>query len=439
MINRTNELAILNEEYKKDGLVFSVIYGEYGVGKTTLLSKFMENKPHVYFSVTLGRLELQYLFLAKQVLKLFSKEELYTAELETFEKILEFLRDNIQGEKLVFVIDGVQNLYKLNKNFSSEFAKHLDNELRNTNIHLVISGSESIMYSEIINQMSPLFGRNSTSINLTPLPFESIKELYPAVNKEEQMRIFSIFGTKPLYLSFYNGNLDYVDNLEQIVLDKHSYLYIKPQLLLATEVGEENSMYFAILDAIAQGNTKVGKIAKKVGVEASMLPKYFQKLIKHDILYKELPILTYNVKKSRYGRYKIKDRYLLFWFTYIYRNFGYLELTKTKEILDEIINTFDEKIVLLAFKDYIKEAILLDPEKYIGFKPSKIGKQWTNQIEIDLVAFNDTDIAYIECRWDLEESHVKVTTKLEEKAKRIKAGKRVKHYFVFTRTNYLKG
>ena len=48
-INRTEELQSLEQEYKRKGGSFVVIYGRRRTGKTTLIRKFLENKPGIYY------------------------------------------------------------------------------------------------------------------------------------------------------------------------------------------------------------------------------------------------------------------------------------------------------------------------------------------------------------------------------------------------------
>ncbi len=55
-INRTNELKSLEDEYSKENATFSVVYGRRRVGKTSLLSKYIENKPSIYLYITLSDL-----------------------------------------------------------------------------------------------------------------------------------------------------------------------------------------------------------------------------------------------------------------------------------------------------------------------------------------------------------------------------------------------
>ena len=53
-IGRERELATLERLYRKSGFQFPAIYGRRRVGKTTLISRFVEDKPTVFFTAIEG-------------------------------------------------------------------------------------------------------------------------------------------------------------------------------------------------------------------------------------------------------------------------------------------------------------------------------------------------------------------------------------------------
>jgi len=169
---------------------------------------------------------------------------------------------------------------------------------------------------------------------------------------------------------------------------------------------------------------------------SSYLTKYLQKLIELDILTKEIPITETNPLKSKFGRYTIKDKFLNFWFYYVFKNYNYLEIEQTQAVLDEIELNFNDRFVSFAFEDFVIEDILMTPQKYLDFIPTKIGRWWNNKEEIDIVAFNDTHIAFIECKWQNSVNTQSIKTKLIQKSHNIKHSKEAS-YLVITKEMYL--
>lgn len=435
-INRITELESLEEEYSKKTSSFSVIYGRRRVGKTSLISKFIENKPHIYLYITLADLNSQLDSFIEQVKNHVDDSMKEFINFDSFEKAIEFLSTIKLEKKLVFVIDEYQYLVSKDKAFSSKLQKLWDTKLQNSNIYLILCGSVlSMMHSEVLSYDAPLYGRRTSQFNIKPIKFKYISDFIPSISKLEQMYIYSSFGTIPKYLNEYDNNLSFMKNVEKKILNKNSYLYSEGNFLLKDEISEPAS-FFSILKSISLGNRKIGHIGSSLGVSSSYLSKYMQKLIDLDIVEKQIPITEKNPHKSKSGLYKIKDKFLNFWFYYVYKNYNYLEIEQTKYVLEEIETNFNDRFVSFAFEDYVIEDILDNPKKYLDFVPLKVGHWWNNKEEIDVVAFDDRNIAFIECKWQNSVNVEQVKTKLIQKAKDLHEDKNP-FYLVITKKDYL--
>jgi AAA+ ATPase superfamily predicted ATPase len=161
------------------------------------------------------------------------------------------------------------------------------------------------------------------------------------------------------------------------------------------------------------------------------------KLIELGIVKKEVPITQTNPSKSRFGLYKIKDKFLNFWFYYVYKNYHYLEIEQIEPVIDEIKMNFNDRFVSFAFEDFVLEDIVQKPLKYLKFTPIKIGRWWNNKQEIDIVAFDNNNIAFIECKWQNNVEKEKVKNDLIIKSKDLINDKQA-YYLVVTKEDYLK-
>lgn len=437
-VNRIDELNLLENEYQKKHATFSVIYGRRRVGKTALISKYIEDKIHIYFYATEGNLLGQLENFSKEILKLTNFTYAKNIKFDTFEEALEFFSEIKLDKKIVLAIDEYQNLCKLDKSFSSMLQKVWDTKLSKLNIHLILCGSVfSMIQSEILAYDAPLYGRRTSNIHLKAVKFKYLDEFLPTLSKLELMNVYASFGTIPKYLQMYEIDKNFTQNLEDNILDKNSYLYSEGNFLLKSEINDIGS-YFSILESISKGNTKVGDIASSLGVHSSYLPKYLSNLMELDIITKEIPVTEVNPLKSKFGRYRIKDKFLNFWFYYVYKNYSYLEINQIQIVLDEIEKNFNDRFVSFAFEDYIYEEILYNPTKYLEFIPTKVGRWWNNKEEIDLVAFNDENIVYIECKWQNKVDKKKVEKQLIEKSKLIKTDKK-EYFLVLSKEDFLSG
>ncbi len=435
-INRTKELEKLNSEYQSQKSSFSVIYGRRRIGKTALISEFIKDKPHIYLYITQSDLTTQLEAFTNQIKAFLPKNLKEHIKFDSFEKAIEFLPNLNLSEKLVLVIDEYQNLTLKDKAFSSKLQMLWDTILKDTNIYLILCGSVlSMMQSEVLNYSSPLYGRRTSQLHIKAILFDHIKAFLPTVSKLDQMLIYTSFGTIPKYLNEYDQNMSFIENIEQKILNKNSYLYSEGNFLLKDEINDSAS-YFSIIESISKGNTKIGQIASSLGVNSSYLSKYMLKLIELDIVEKQTPVTESNPLKSKFGRYKIKDNFLNFWFYYVYKNYSYLEIEQTQIVLDEIELNFNDRFVSFAFEDFMIEQILQNPLKYLDFVPKKVGRWWNNKEEIDIVAFDDENIAFCECKWQNSVNEQKIKNQLIEKSTNIKTEKE-KQYLVFTKNRYL--
>ena len=435
--NRKNELETLEKEYARDSSAFSVIYGRRRVGKTALIHAYIQNKPNIFLYATEASFLIQLENIKPQLLKLIDKKYLQDIKLESFEQFFSLLLEYDFKEKLVLVIDEYQNLCKIDSSFSSLLQKIWDMQLKDKNIHIILCGSViSMMHTEVLNYSAPLYGRRTSNIHLKALNFRYIKDFIPNLSPEDEMNIFASFGTIPKYLELYDKNLSFKENLKENIFNKNSFLYSEGYFLLKQEIAEITT-YFSILETISKGETKIGNIASRLQVPTTSLTRYLIKLIDLDILVKETPVLGKNPLKSKMGRYKFKDRFLNFWFYYVYKNFNFLEMSQMDTVLKEIELNFNDRFVSFAFEDYVLEEIELNPKKYIDFTPNKVGRWWNNKEEIDIIAFNDENIAFIECKWQNSVNKERVKHKLIEKAKDLSQDK-IASYLVISKEDYKK-
>ena len=435
-INRIEELKALKDEYTKDSATFSVMYGRRRVGKTSLISKYIEDKLSIYLYITLSDLNSQLKAFTQQIKKLVDEPISKHLKFESFEEALEFLGTLKFEKKLVLVIDEYQYLAQLDKAFSSKLQRVWDMYLKDSNIHLILCGSVlSMMHSEVLAYNSPLYGRRTSQFHIKAIKFNYLKEFVPKCSKLELMQIYASFGSIPKYLNEYDSSMNFMQNIERKILNKNSYLYSEGNFLLKDEISDARS-YFSILESISKGNTKIGHIGSFLGLASSYLTKYMQRLIELDIVEKEVPVTETNPLKSKFGRYKIKDKFLNFWFFYVFKNYNYLEIEQKQAVLDEIELNFNDRFVSFAFEDYVLEDILLQPKKYLNFIPTKVGRWWNNKEEIDIVAFDDKNICFIECKWQNRVDKEQVKYSLIQKSTIIKHEKKAS-YLVVSKDDYL--
>ena len=388
-IGRQSELTKLNEEYARDN-GFVIIYGRRRVGKTTLIKEFLKNKTSFYFLAT-EELESQSMKrLAGVIARTTENPLLQRAVFSDWMDLFRIVADYHSDEKKVLVIDEFPYLVKSNPAFPSILQHAWDELFSGRNTMLILCGSLiGMMQKHALAYDSPLYGRRTSQMRLSQLPFPDI---YAAqkLSFERATEKYAVTGGIPKYLEFFENNKSLVEQIKETVLSKSGFLYEEPYFLLKSESLTAVN-YFSIIKTIADGNHKLGKIAGALGQETSSLTPYLATLCDLGFIEKRTPITEKNPEKSRKGLYVVSDNFIRFWFHYVYPFKGELELDNIQIVLDEIRKDFAEKFVPFVYED-ICRMIFADLCKNgaISFVPSRIGHYWLNDLdddtEIDVMA-----------------------------------------------------
>lgn len=381
-IGRKNELHTLNTEYNRNSS-FVVIYGRRRVGKTTLIKEFLKNKTAFYYLAT-EELESQSMKrLANVIARTTKNTLLQKIEFTDWLDLFQLIADYKPEEKKVLVIDEFPYLVRTNSAFPSILQNAWDEFLKDSNVMLILSGSLiGMMQKHALSYDSPLYGRRTAQMRLTPLPFTSIYETQN-LPFEQAVEQFALTGGVPKYLEFFEDGRPLEEQLKDAVFSKNGFLYEEPNFLLKSESLTAVN-YFSIIKTIADGNHKLGKIASALGQESSSLTPYLSTLSDLGFIEKRTPITEKNPEKSRKGLYFIADNFLRFWFCYVYPYKGELELDNMQIVLDEIHKDFKEKFVAFAYEDICKDIFAkLCSNNAISFVPSRIGSYWLNDYDGD--------------------------------------------------------
>lgn len=419
-IGRKNELHTLNTEYNRNSS-FVVIYGRRRVGKTTLIKEFLKNKTAFYYLAT-EELESQSMKrLANVIARTTKNTLLQKTEFTDWLDLFQLIADYKPEEKKVLVIDEFPYLVRTNSAFPSILQNAWDEFLKDSNVMLILSGSLiGMMQKHVLSYDSPLYGRRTAQMCLTPLPFTSIYETQN-LPFEQAVEQFALTGGVPKYLEFFEDGRPLEEQLKDAVFSKNGFLYEEPNFLLKSEFLTAVN-YFSIIKTIADGNHKLGKIASALGQESSSLTPYLSTLSDLGFIEKWTPITEKNPEKSRKGLYFIADNFLRFWFCYVYPYKGELELDNMQIVLDEIHKDFKEKFVAFAYEDICKDIFAkLCSNNAISFVPSRIGSYWLNdydgdtEINVMSVDHQNKQVFAGECKYHTKPVDAPVYFTLKEK------------------------
>jgi AAA+ ATPase superfamily predicted ATPase len=382
----------LNHSYFNHNSSLHFIYGSTKSGKTTLMRSFIIKKNHIYFDCSPTSKSILYPRLASIINSKFKQKNLLNI-FKTFENVLELLVNEPLNEKLSIIFDNFQDLLKVDKNALEILLSYWDKYLKNKNIQIIILSS-----LQLKDNISKKFLKyEKENFFMETISFENIN-MRKNINWLDKLYIFSFLGTSDIFLRHYNPKLDFIKNIYKIALEVNSPFFRYGFDYLKQDISDI-STYSSILYSISKGHNKIGEIASFIDLKSTDLSRYIKKLQDLFIIKKELPIGD-TFKNSKYGRYYINDKFLKFWFCYIFDNFSLLEMKKYQSVLKLINTNFVKDIVEPSYKDFILNLINDDPKKYLGFTPHKIGKWWDNTNEIDIIAYDNKEISFVSIIWD---------------------------------------
>ena len=419
-VDRVNEIATLEKEYKRDNASMVVIFGRRRVGKTELIRHFIQDKPSLYFLATEEVEAMNRMAFQEQVADFLNSDLLRNSSIDRWEPLFQQLVLEAADQRLVMVIDEFQYIGKSNPAFLSVFQRIWDTILSKANVMVILCGSlVSMMMSQTLNYDSPLYGRRTAQIKLHPIKFNHYHEFFDdAPSEKELIKRYSITGGVPKYVEMFQQTHDLREAILDSLLNPSSYLFDEPNFLLQKEVTEVGS-YFSILRIIAAGNHKPSKISTLIQQKQTNLPRYLKVLIELDLLEREVPVTEANPDKSKKGLYQIKDNFIRFWFQFVYPNRSYIEMGHTDIIMNRLEKNFIDSQVSFVYEEICREKLweLSADGKFPGLL-EKVGRWWDNSHEIDVVGLSEADNLLVlgECKYWTGPVGLNILSRLEQKA-----------------------
>lgn len=414
-VNRLAELDLLEKRFTSDKAEFFVLYGRRRVGKTELLARFCQGKRALFFVSDLGS-EISMRSAFSQLINdtLFGPEQM-DAVYSNWEAVFKALGNASKTERLVVVLDEFPYLITTYPPVASILQKAWDQTLKNTKIMLILCGSYiGMMEESVLSYKAPLYGRRTAQYLLEPLQFKDARLLFADFSPEDQVRAYAIYGGTPAYLQTIDSKKALDENIVDDILSRGSYLYDEVRFILQQELREPRN-YFAILQAIAAGKTKLNEIKLATGLDGATA--YLDTLQQLHLVERIVPVTTSQPQKSRRGIYRLKDHYQRFWFRFVHPNRSQLERSGSRLVLENQVLPEIDHFASLAFEDICQQYFWLEGlSGNLPFQPINSGRWWNNSEEIDLVVLGEEEAILVECKWSSKPAGMNILANLERKA-----------------------
>ncbi|GGL64570.1 ATP-binding protein [Halocalculus aciditolerans] len=435
--DREAELDTLTDARESPGSDFIVVYGRRRVGKTELLKEFCADRPHIYF---LAAQEAEHRQREKFLDQIAGHFDERVPRIDGWDEAFEYLGEQLQQEDLVIVIDEFPYLVAENDSLPSYVQGFVDQELDGTDSMLVLCGSSvSTMESEILGHESPLYGRRTAQLDVTPFSFRQAREVI-SYDIQDAIRSYAVTGGTPMYLTLFDYTQSLAANIRSHVLSPSAVLYNEPEFLLRTEL-RNPARYMSILEAVALGHTTPNEISGATGIDAGPLSKYLQTLRRLRLIERDVPV-TASGKKSKRSRYRVADEFLRFWFRYVEPNRSSIE--EAPEIVyDGTIQPDLPTHVATTFEDVCQEAVWEGIRRGTFDTYSEVGRWWYGEEEIDIVGLapNEDRVLLAECKWTTDPVGEDLVESLRAKAEHVRWGPadRDERFALFSKSGFVDG
>lgn len=427
-IAREQELASLTSTYQTPGFQMSVVYGRRRVGKTCLLRKFIEDKPRSIFFTALESTASDNLIALSRAIYLSdhpsSMNDLEPAAFPRFASFEDALRNifvQAQEARLPFVIDEYPYLANSYPAISSLLQSLIDEQKGTSQLHLILCGSfMSFMEHQVLGHKSPLYGRRTMQLKVTPFDYLDAADMLPDANPARIVELYAIAGGVPLYLEQLDSARSTEWNIAHRALSTGALLNAEPLNYLLQEV-RNPATYNAVIAAIARGCVRPAEISDAIHIDRARVDAYLKNLVELLIVERTAPVMDSNRKKVRY---RIIDNLFRFWYTFMPKYGSLVDAGRSDAVARRLMEKEFPTFVGSAFEDVCRQWIMRQVGgDAIDILPQEIGSWWgtdprsRKQEEIDVVARSiDGELLLGECKWRNEAVDVDVLDKLAERA-----------------------
>lgn len=414
-VNRTRELDLLDARYRSDQAELFVLYGRRRVGKTELLAQFCMDKRHIFFVADYDAEPVLRASLSGAVNAVGLGDAAAGGVYPSWEQLFLAVARFARSEPLVLVLDEFTYLVSAHPPLASILQRLWDSELRHSKLKLILCGSYiGMMEDTVLGYQAPLYGRGTGQYLLDALDFQDARRFLTAYDPSDQVRAFATLGGTPAYLSLARRSVPLSDFIASDILTRGTFLYDEARFLLQQELREPR-MYFAVLEAIAAGRTRLNEIRQATGIDG--VASYIGTLQQLQLVERVVPVTEAQPHKSRRGLYRLKDPFFRFWFRFVHPNRTTLERGGSQVVwrsrVAPQLDTFTGPVFERVCEQYIWRAGLAGA---LPFTPTAIGGWWRGNEEIDLIALGDGEALVVECKWRNKPIGVDLLENLQRKA-----------------------
>ena len=402
-IDRQVEERILDSAWKSGRPELVVLHGRRRVGKSRLLTRFAERKPIAYYVAAQQLPNDQLRDLGRAIAPItagFGRRPAPRLALADWDELLEVVTVAARRQRVGMILDEFPYLVDADTALPSIVQRWWDRVGSQSDLTLVLAGSEQAMMHRLIDRDGALHGRPTRRLHLEPLDYFQSGKFVRRWRPEDRVRAYAVAGGTPAYLERFDDRNSLRDELHRLAYSPDGRLFLEAEELLNREFNEPRT-YETILRAIAQGKVSPSEIATQSGLHsASRVTPYLERLIALGLVERRVLPLDHVEPRPRTSQYVLTDPYLRFYFALVDPWRSPIQQGQGGAVLDELWGDPFDLFVSRVFEDVARQylrrlagARQLPPLSYVG-------PWWFGTRDIDAVGVSGRSVvAAAEAKW----------------------------------------
>ena len=392
-IGREKELCHLNRYGGKTGIKILIVYGQRGIGKTTLLRQFLQGKEYFYYEAISCSFKQQRMFMEEQMRDM----EIPIVSEAGFCEIFEAIENS---KRKIIVIDEFQNISRIENEFFQEMCRYFQKENREM-FFIFCSSSVGWVENSLKKKLDEFCLSVDEFYKINELKYKEFKQYFTEFSEEDSIGAYSILGGIPGLWKYFTDKYSLRENIEKHILQKEAPLLTYGQQYVEEEL-RETAVYNTILMALADGKQKLNDLYLYTGFSRAKISVYLKNLIQLNFVEKVNIKVEKEHENAPKGFYEVSFSYLDFYYRYLFPNQNKIGIWKSEEIFEKKIETTFPTFVAKGFQKICCE--FLESESAKGRLPeefSYVGKWIGKTGKIDLIFKNeDGEILTGICNWE---------------------------------------
>ena len=202
------------------------------------------------------------------------------------------------------------------------------------------------------------------------------------------------------------------------------------------------AVYNAIIEAIALGANTLHEIAQKTGEESSKVGKYLG-ILQHIHLIEKVYPAGEDPRKSRKGRYRLKEPLFQFMYKFVYQHRSLVEQGLGQPLFQQKIKPGLAAFLGKSFEEICRQYLVgRNQRQQLPFLVDSFTPWWGSnpatkeQEEIDLVGLSSQEGLYAECKYRNESMDTETYHKLRRRSALLP--RKAQHYMLFSKKGFTK-